>query len=363
MTQAAQLAQYGSNNVGLSFKNRIINGDMGISQRNGTSSVTPANGANTYTVDRWAGFANQTSKFTVQQNAGAVTPPVGFRNYLGATSSSAYSIVSTDIFLIRQAIEGFNTSDLMWGTANASTVTLSFWVRSSLTGTFGGSINNDSGNRFYPFTYTISSANTWEQKSVTIAGDTTGTWGTTNGVGIWLNLSIGTGSAYLQTAGSWTASIAYGATGQTNLVATNGATFYITGVQIEKGSVATSFDYLPYTTELQLCQRYFWRISAVTSGNYCAVGSGVQKGTNEGQCYMKYPTTMRASPTLSMAVAGGMYANTDTQQNVNSISGYFAGLDSARVNLSVSGSTIGQGLMWWIGDTSGASYVEASAEL
>jgi hypothetical protein len=315
MTNAVALAQMGG--ISPSWRNRIINGDMTIDQRNAGASVTPANGANTYTIDRWAGYANQTSKFTVQQNAGAVTPPVGFRNYLGATSSSAYSIVSTDIFLIRQAIEGFNTADLMWGTANASTVTLSFWVRSSLTGTFGGSINNDSGNRFYPFSYTISSANTWEQKSVTIAGDTTGTWGTTNGVGIWLNLSIGTGSSYLGTAGAWTASIAYGATGQTNLVATNGATFYITGVQLEKGSVATSFDYLPYGTELMLCQRYYE--VAATTGNYASVVCSCFN-TSDAYCQIQFKVQKRASASVSISAFGNwsFYGN-GSQRTINAI--------------------------------------------
>jgi len=279
------------------YKNRIINGAMVIDQRNAGASVTPANGANTYTVDRWAGYANQSSKYTVQQNAGSVTPPAGFRNYLGATSSSAYSITSSDIFLLRQSIEGFNTADFNWGTANASTVTLSFWVRSSLTGTFGGSINNDSGNRFYPFSYTISAANTWEQKSVTIAGDTTGTWYTTNSGGLWLNFSLGTGSSNLQTAGSWTASSAYGATGQTNLVGTNGATFYITGVQLEKGSTATSFDYRPYGTELQLCQRYYWQGTGLEAYNGTAVTIALASSNFWGQ-------QMRAIPTINVATGG-----------------------------------------------------------
>ncbi len=177
------------------FKNRIINGAMVISQRNGTSSVTPAN--NDYTLDRWQTSVSQSSKLTIQQNAGSVTPAVGYANYLGVTSSSAYSVAAGDYFMIQQKIEGFNTYDLAWGTANAKTVTLSFWVYSSLTGTFGGVATNSATDRSYPFTYTISSANTWEQKSVTIAGDTTGTWvGATNGGGIYLYLGFGVGSTY-----------------------------------------------------------------------------------------------------------------------------------------------------------------------
>ena len=240
------------------FKNRIINGAMVIDQRNAGASVTITNtAALTYTVDRWAAYGSAASKFSVQQDAGAVTPPVGFTDYLGVTSLSAYSISSSDTFQIQQSIEGFNIADLGWGTANAATVTVSFWVRSSLTGTFGGSLRNSATNRSYPFSYTISSANTWEQKSITVAGDTSGTWLTTNGIGLILTLGIGIGSTLSGTAGAWAASDFRSATGATSVVGTNGATFYITGVQLEVGSTATSFDYRPYGTELALCQRYY----------------------------------------------------------------------------------------------------------
>jgi hypothetical protein len=239
-----------------SFKNRIINGAMQIDQRNAGASVTPT--ASTYTLDRWRLSVSVASKVSVQQNAGSVTPPIGFTNYLGVTSTSAYTVGASESFNIRQAIEGFNTADLQWGTANAATVTLLFWVRSSLTGTFGGSLYNSAANRAYPFSYTISSANTWEQKSVTIAGDTTGTWvGATNGTGLWLNFCLGAGSSASGTAGSWASTFYASATGATSVVGTDGATFYITGVQLEKGSTATSFDYRPYGTELALCQRYY----------------------------------------------------------------------------------------------------------
>ena len=173
------------------FKNRIINGAMVIDQRNAGASVTPTNGQ--YLVDRFTTALTQASKFTAQQST---TAPVGFTNSLKITSSSAYSVVSTDYFGIGQVIEGFNVADLGWGTANAKTVTLSFQVYSSLTGTFGGAIFNDSANRSYPFTYTISSANTWTTASVTIAGDTTGTWTTNNSGGMKIYFNLGTGSTY-----------------------------------------------------------------------------------------------------------------------------------------------------------------------
>jgi len=247
------------------FKNRIFNGQMVIDQRNAGALINPMADA-TYYLDRWRASATQTSKLSIGQNAGSVTPPAGFTNYMGFTSLSAYSITSGDIFGIAQNIEGYNVADLAWGTASASTVTLSFWVRSSLTGTFGGSLRNSASSRSYPFSYTVSSANTWEQKSITIAGDTSGTWLTTNGIGILLFLSLGSGSTYSGTAGSWSGSTYTSATGATSVVGTNGATFYITGVQLEKGSTATSFDYRPYGTELQLCQRYYEQANMAVYG-------------------------------------------------------------------------------------------------
>ena len=239
------------------FKNRIINGAMVIDQRNAGASVSTTAGGFNYTLDRWNYYASQASKFTVQQNAGSVTPPVGFNNYLGVTSLSAYSVAVGDIFIIDQCIEGFNTADLGFGTANAKTITLSFQVYSSLTGTFGGSLMNSAFNRSYPFTYSVPVANTWTTISVTIAGDTSGTWiGATNGIGIRLSFGLGVGSTYSGAAGSWSANQYYSATGATSVVGTSGATFYITGVQLEVGSSATGFEYRQYGQELALCQRY-----------------------------------------------------------------------------------------------------------
>jgi hypothetical protein len=285
--------------MGFGFRNRIINGAMVIDQRNAGASVTPAN--NDYTLDRWQVTVSQSSKFTVQQST---TAPVGFTNSQKITSSSAYSVGANDYFAFRQRIEGFNCSDLSWGTANAKTVTLSFWVYSSLTGTFGGSLGNSAWDRSYPFTYTISSANTWEQKSVTIAGDTTGTWLTTNGIGIQVVFGLGVGSTYSGTAGSWSGSLLISATGAVSVVGTNGATFYITGVQLEKGSTATSFDYRPYGTELQLCQRYCQVISgAGVSNNYQRIGYGPGTSTSGGLTQVQLKATMRIAPTLTATAA------------------------------------------------------------
>ena len=297
-SQNTTLAGYLNTPNTFGFKNRIINGAMMIDQRNaGASVTTPTTSSFIYTLDRWNYYVTQGSKFTVQQNAGSVTPPVGFSNYLGVTSTSAYSVVSGDLFSLNQPIEGFNTADLAWGTANAKTVTLSFWVYSSLTGTFGGSILNNAYNRSYPFTYTVSSANTWTQISITIAGDTTGTWvGATNGVGLRVNFSLGTGSTYSGTAGSWSGSQYWSATGATSVVGTNGATWYVTSVQLEKGSTATSFDYRPFGTELALCQRYYYRITAQVAGDYF-VPNAYAIASTAAFGYVTFPVPMRTRPT------------------------------------------------------------------
>jgi len=283
------------------FKNRIINGAMVIDQRNAGAAVTPTNGQ--YTVDRWLGALTQASKFSVQQNAGAITSATGFSNYLGVTSLSAYSIAVGDVFSVRQYIEGFNTSDLSWGTANAKTVTLSFQVYSSLTGTFGGAVQNSAFSRSYPFSYTVSSANTWTSISVTIAGDTTGTWiGATNGIGLRVEFGLGVGSTYSTTAGAWAAGEYHSATGATSVVGTNGATFYITGVQLEKGSTATSFDYRPYGTELQLCQRYYQ--GAIGSGAF-----GACRVVNASTAiFVPWASTMRAAPTFTLTGSSVVFA-------------------------------------------------------
>ena len=275
------------------FKNRIINGAMVIDQRNAGASVT-VNGAGTfYLIDRFqAQGQSADGVFTVQQST---TAPTGFTNSLLATVTTAdSSIGSTQYYFLTQKIEGFNTADLGFGTASASSVTLSFWVRSSVTGTFGGSLSNDGATRSYPFTYAISSANTWEQKSVTIAGDTTGTWLTNNGIGIRVYLNIGAGSSYTTTAGAWASQWAFNATGATNLIATNGATFYITGVQLEKGSTATSFDYRPYGTELQLAQRYYVKFYLDA---YSPLGIGFMNSTTTGGILINLPVTFRTKPT------------------------------------------------------------------
>jgi hypothetical protein len=338
------------------FKNRLINGAMVIDQRNAGALINPMADA-TYYLDRWRASATQTSKLSIGQNAGSVTPPAGFTNYMGFTSLSAYSITSGDIFGIAQNIEGYNVADLAWGTASASTVTLSFWVRSSLTGTFGGSLRNSASNRSYPFSYTVSSANTWEQKSITIAGDTSGTWLTTNGIGILLFLSLGSGSTYSGTAGSWSGSTYTSATGATSVVGTNGATFYITGVQLEKGSTATSFDYRPYSAELAMCQRYFERSYDIGTATATVTNAGANwsyinfatGSANDFSTQVTFQSSKRAIPTMTVySPDTGASGNIGSAGGDKAATASFIGMHGCTIYGNLAGQTNAQCRAHWL---------------
>jgi hypothetical protein len=306
----------------LSNRNKIINGAMVIDQRNAGAAVTITNtAAATYTLDRWNAYGSQASKFAVQQNAGAVTPPSGYSNYLGVTSLSAYSVMSGDVFVVAQNIEGFNAADLGWGSSGAQPVTVSFWVRSSLTGTFGGVLRNSADTRSYPFSYTISATNTWEYKTISVAGDTAGTWLTNNGVGIRVVFGLGVGSSVSGTAGAWAASSLQSATGATSVVGTNAATFYITGVQLEAGTVATPFEHRSFGQELALCQRYYAKTfeqgtapaQNATTTNAIACRASVTGQPITGQ--WKLPVSMRSQPTVTTFNPTALNANWSANPN------------------------------------------------
>jgi hypothetical protein len=361
-TSNAQLYGVSMRNGGTAWVNRIINGDMRIDQRNAGASVTPTSN-NTYTLDRWTAELSVSSKYSVQRNAGSVTPPSGFTNYLGITSLSAFSSAASDYFLLKQPIEGFNTADLAWGTASAQAITLSFWVRSSLTGTFGGGLENSSGNRAYVFSFTINSANTWEYKTVTIAGDTTGTWDTGNTTGINLRFDLGSGSNWKGTAGSWGTNRYFGVPGGVSIVGTNGATFYITGVQLEAGTNASPFERRDYGRELAMCQRYFETYALFNSS---LIGNSVSTGA--ATVVLTWNVTKRAAPTVTLPPAG---ATTGTVTFLTSSGNYPAAVgsnaagdttvDKATINgTGYSGLTGPGASIFW---STGASTITISAEL
>ena len=344
------------NSNGLFFRNRIINGDMRIDQRNAGASVAVAAGASAFPTDRFE-LANNTDGAASGQQDSSV--PSGFANSIKVTTTTADATLTTNQNLqFYQRIEGTNIADLGWGAAGALTVTLSFWVRSSLTGTFGASIRNGAFDRSYPFSYTISSANTWEYKTVTIPGDTTGTWLTTTGIGMLVTFGLGAGPDRSGTAGAWAASNLIAPTGATSLIGTLNATWYVTGVQLETGSVATPFERRPYGTELMLCQRYYEKSyniatvpgTATTSDYYQMTPLNPSVTNYYSAVAVIFSVSKRAAPTMSYwDLAGnasritnfdaGNLNRTNNTNTVTSFSGYekMATMVNVQTNGTLSG--------------------------
>lgn len=299
---SADRATFLAGTQGFGFRNRIINGDMRIDQRNNGGSVN-SSGGGTFSVDRFTSFGAGGGVYTTQRSTDVPTGQ-GFVNSIVSTVTTTDSPTGTDYYLLTQAIEGFNIADLGWGTASARSVTISFWVKASLTGTYTVALRNSALNRSYRATYTINSANTWEQKTITVAGDTTGTWLTDNGAGIRLGFTLGAGSDFIDTGNVWSALEDFAATGQTQWIATSGATFFLTGVQLEAGSVATPFERRDYGRELIMCQRYFQRL--VASETY-SVATGMSVGANNPWYQISFPVQMRAAPTCAFLGAAVDY--------------------------------------------------------
>ena len=316
----------------LSNRNKIINGAMTIDQRNAGAAVTVNDVGSFFSTDRFFGAAQAADGvFTLQQSA---TAPAGFVNSVIATVTTAdASIGATQYYLFNQYIEGHNTADLGWGTASAKPITLSFWARSSLTGTFGGVISNGGQNRSYPFTYAISAADTWEYKTITIAGDTSGTWLTTNGVGIRLHIDLGVGSTYRGTAGAWAGALYLGTTGATDVISTLNATWQITGVQLEAGDTATPFEHRSYGAELALCQRYFY--TNATSGFEALKTLFSTYGSTYNYLHWHFKVSMRAAPTIAGYTLGTLEAS-----STEKVSAYSAGSNYAAFGFN--GSAYGQ---------------------
>jgi hypothetical protein len=287
------------------LKNRIINGDMVIDQRNAGASLTiNSTTSGTYSVDRFNAYCQQTSgAFTVQQSTTVPTLTRGaFTNSLLFTVTNTTAPGSTNRVLLRQIIEGLNVADFGWGTSSATSITLSFWVRSSIIGTYGVGFINSAENRSYVGTYTISSANTWEQKTITVAGDTTGTWLTNNSNGIRVAFDLGSGTGYnASSANTWVAQEACRTSSCVNWQQNSGATFYITGVQLERNTTATPFEWLPYGTELALCQRYFELLGGRNA--YEPVGAGFIFSSTTGVANYFFKQTMRTAPSLTVPTA------------------------------------------------------------
>lgn len=342
-------------------RNRIINGDMRISQR-GTGSFNNSSAANTYTVDRFLIYGNQDNKFSAQQNTVDAPIAQGFSHCLKITSSSSYAVASGETFTLQQRVEGLNTADFAFGTSSAKTITLSFWIRSSLTGTFGGAIGNSAGNRSYPFSYSILSANTWEYKTIVIPGDITGTWSTDNTTGINLIWSLGAGATYSGTGGVWSSSNLVSTTGATSVVGTNAATWYITGVQLESGTVATPFERRSYGQELALCQRYLCGVDTrPQAAAYHFFGMGVEATSTSVMAGMSFPVDMRSRPTsIISSAANTFYVNNIT--NFTTITTDQVGIRGGYVLFS-GGSGLTSNSGRWLSNNNNTAYLYFNAEL
>ena len=342
------------NSNGVFFRNRIINGDMRIAQR-GTAAVTTSQA---FPVDRFRVPNGTDGAFSAQQDSSA---PTGFINSLKYTVTTAdTNLTTTQNTNVTQVIEGTNIADLMWGTASARTVTLSFWVRSSLTGTFGGGLRNGTSTRSYPFTYSISAVDTWEYKTVTIPGDTSGTWTTGAVEGLGISFSLGAGPDATGTPSAWNSNNNPAATGQTQLISTLNATWYITGVQLETGSVATPFERRPYGTELMLCQRYFTRFNGTALDKPWCNAAVFDSTSAYG--VIPLPVTMRSDPTIS-------FSGTNALRLLAAGAGFTAGSSNAGSAtpqaLEVYGNYTGltQGQAGWMRAPAANSWIAASAEL
>ena len=300
MSNARKLADNLPSVGQLSGRNMITNGNMTIDQRNSGSATTPT-ADQTVTLDRFKARLNNASKYSVQQ---VTDTPSGYYNSLKVTSAAATTVGTNDYYQIATPLEGYNVSQLDLGLSTAKKFTISFWVKSSLTGTFGGAYSNNIGDRFIAWTYTISSANTWEHKTVTVDGVTDGSWERSTGAGLHVYWTLGAGSGVQTTAGAWGTSFKRGPTGATNVVATNGATWQITGVQLEVGSQSTPFEYEPYDTTIRKCGRYYQRISADAGFDYGTIAPAIG---STAAWYVPIPLKygdMRVDPTLSYSAVG-----------------------------------------------------------
>jgi len=296
MSNARKLADNLPTEGSLSGRNLITNGGMTLDQRNSGSATTPSSDR-TYTLDRWLARMSSGSKYSVQQVTDA---PSGYYNSLKVTSAAATTVGTNDYYQLNTPLEGYSVTRLDLGLSTAKKLTLSFWVKSSLTGTFGGAYSNNAGNRFYAWTYTISSANTWEHKTITVDGVTDGSWERTTGAGLWVYWTLGAGSGQQGSAGAWGTTFKRGPTGATNVVATNGATWQITGVQLEVGPQGTPFEHEPAGVTLSKCERYFYKLPISSYGPFFC-----NYVTSHRFAHIWFPVRMRTTPTSTTTNAGG----------------------------------------------------------
>jgi len=333
--------------AGMPFRNRIINGDMRIDQRNNGAVFTSTSSA-PYTVDRWQSNCASGATFTTQRVDDAPAGSGLFNSLKVTVTSSKASVLTSDEYMFRQNVEGYNLADFELGTTSAKTFTVSFWVKSSVTGTHSGAFRNALANRGYAFTYTITSANTWEYKTITVPGDTTGTWNKAESVGIRLQFDLGCGDSMRNTAGSWVGGVSVvGATGAVRLITNSNATWQITGVQLEKAAAATDFEFRPIQTELAMCQRYLPCTGSSNGGVYM----GQAFSTTQAVTAINLPVPARVAP--SGIIANGTFSLLSAAGgalNITSLVYSRSGQQSIGLNATVASGLIGGNGTWFICD-------------
>ncbi len=313
---AAHLTSINGGQIG-GNRNLIINGAMQVAQR-GTSATSLGNGNSGYhTVDRFrfAEGGSPTYAFTMSQST---TAPTGFSNSLKLDCTTAdTSLASTDALLVEQFIEAQNLQHLKYGTTSAESVTLSFWVRSNLTGTFAVWFYQEDDNRAASKTYTISAADTWEHKTITLSGDQTGVIDNNNGQGFRIAWYLASGTSYT----SGTANTDWQTLDNTNraaglnvnLASSTSNEWYLTGVQLEVGSTATEFEHRAFGDELARCMRYYYRIDHSNTTGQIALGHQIDADDIIAAFHLPQP--LRATPTISFDKVRIHHNNTTEEGN------------------------------------------------
>ena len=355
------------NTVVLSRQNTkplIINGDMAVAQR-GTSLATDETEG--YIIDRFVvgSFNGNTITFTQDSD---VPSGQGFTKSMKATNTTG---TAASVFeFICQRMEGLDTAQLNFGTSSAKQITLSFFVKSSVTGTYNVALRNNANDRGYVADYTISSANTWEKKVITIPGDTTGTWLTTNGIGIRTWFILGAGASSQTSPNAWGTSGDSGSSNLTNAFTTTGsATFFLTGVQMEVGNFDANsiapFQHESFGDNLLRCQRYFQIQASGASGSGYANGSF--RTNANAQITHHFKTDMRTSPTCTQIAGSNMIAHDTADGNnitVTSIdSVLFNSVGGVIIAYNLSGTSASAGDGCWLYNTGSTPGVTFDSEL
>ena len=335
-------------------KNLIQNGSMTVNQRGTVSG--PTNG---YTLDRWHAQVAGAAVIDVSQDTSVV--PSGFANSLKVDVTTAdASLAASDRVHIRQPIEAQNLQHLLYGTADAKTLTATFRVRSPKAGTHCVALYQPDGSRSFVREYTVDSADTFETKTVTFPGDASGTINNDNGEGLQLIFPLAAGSDFHATADAWAAGFDFATSNQVNCVDNAANNFYITGVQLEVG-IATDFEHEDIGTTLVKCQRYFYRQTDASLG--ARIITGFATSGSSSQYAFRYPVVMRSAPTLSFSAAADFSVAYDaTAVNVTALSLALANTHSGRLTATATAGAAGDAVQLAF-DGGGTRWFAFDAEL